>query len=247
MEIRTYKTSADDDYTIVLLGNKMRALKCILKDYFPMYIEKLKEWINCKISRTEFEEHVRPFFDENSVLIHNEFLICFLNEIRSYKQETNDNVETSTSFASLSIAEQETKVSGATAESCLPANSIDIDMRKMSVPDDETWHALTLVNAWEGNCTDVNKRVVPLLHNTKGVLAKLLRDAILYRKKAIFVRPDGSEYDATDVKDEDVTADDVPKYSGNSITVGEIKDAIINEKNLHQFKHLLPLFLNRDI
>lgn len=72
-------------------------------------------------------------------------------------------------FMSESLNWLQTKESAVTAGSCSSANRITSDMRKMSVPDGETLHALMLVNAWESNCFAVNKRVLPLLHNTKEV------------------------------------------------------------------------------
>ncbi|GIX89938.1 transcriptional adapter 1 [Caerostris extrusa] len=216
------------------LGGKMKVLKCVLKENFPTYLEYFKDWIRCEITKFRFDKLIKPLFSQQTIVIHSEFLITFLREVKTMSKLLKPSQLNYVSQMETKAAEMSAKVEEEynpyliekMKESVCdilndfgeqPANSND------SLPDQETMYALSIITAWEKGLPVVNKKFVSIMHATVKRIIKNISKVISLRRRTIRVRADGSVYDI--LKDHGMNPEDQPKYSG-SVTLPELLDAL---------------------
>ncbi|GFS50657.1 c2H2-type domain-containing protein [Nephila pilipes] len=65
-----------------IIRAKLKVLKSILNENFDLYLEQLRHWIHCDITRLEFDTNVRTFFTRETIMSHHDFIVMFLKEIQ---------------------------------------------------------------------------------------------------------------------------------------------------------------------
>ncbi|GBN04929.1 hypothetical protein AVEN_275560-1 [Araneus ventricosus] len=223
-----------------LLGSKMKELKNALKENFGLYLQQMKLWINCDITRLQFHENVCSLFTPETIKIHNEFLLCFLKEIRSLSRLPQATPIASFAFTPGDLTSLEMPSTSSQPNANHATENINLNVSSCSamidsyeqqsnsrytLPDEETLYALSIVSAWENGCTNVDKRLVPIVYSAVEHVIKNISKAIAIRRKCIKVKPNGLVYDTGKVDSKDVSPDDQPKYSG-SVTLPELLDAL---------------------
>ncbi|KAF6021335.1 hypothetical protein EB796_020357 [Bugula neritina] len=60
-----------------------RRVQNVLKDKMKRYLALMGSWFRGKMSKEEFDSEARLLFTDNTVRVHNEFLLAMLNRCQS--------------------------------------------------------------------------------------------------------------------------------------------------------------------
>lgn len=76
-----------------LIRGKLKVLKSMLNENFALYMEHFRRWIQCDITRLEFDTNIQEFFTRETIMFHHDFIVMFLKEIqmisRTFRKSPN--------------------------------------------------------------------------------------------------------------------------------------------------------------